>query len=404
MTNERSSGPELITRRLGADDRTASDVLSAEAFGSKPDPDRPWPLPGSTPYGTFERQGAAELLVAKAVARHYDSHFHGRLVPTCGLASVTVGAEQRGRGLLRRTLLPALTESREAGEVIATLFPTAPGIYRPFGFEVINTQTRLEFPSAELAEVAAPDAELVQVRRAGVEDAAAIADCYARWATQQNGPLSRRGASFPDGPEAMVREATGVWLAVEQGVVTGFCSWHRGTAYGPDAVATVDDLVAATPGAEAALINVLGSFRAVLGKVSLRSSGTDATQWHRRGAPGSPGWTTAYMLAVLDVPGAFAMLAPPPSLSGSWSVTVRGRTGVDITGDYRVTADAGRCEVVPGEAGGPVFTPGGLAAWWSGAAGPAELRLGGALSGTDAYDADLAALIGIRPVRVLDHF
>ena len=94
----------------------------------RPRPGAPAPAPGEFPgvgrhhWGTFD----GEELVARVVGREYHSWFGGAEVPTTGIAAVTVVAERRGQGLLDDLFRAVLAEGRDRGEVISTLFPTAP--------------------------------------------------------------------------------------------------------------------------------------------------------------------------------------------------------------------------------------------------------------------------------------
>ena len=80
--------------------------------------------------------------------------------------------------------------------MLSTLFPSAPGIYRPFGYELVGSYDVVEVPVGELATVR-PPASTITTRRATAADFDAVRDVYDTWAAAQNGPLTRRGASFP---------------------------------------------------------------------------------------------------------------------------------------------------------------------------------------------------------------
>ena len=118
--------------------------------------------------------------------------------------------------------------------MLSTLFPTAPGIYRPFGYELIGSYDAVEVPAAEVAAVRPPTATVT--RRATAADFDAVRDVYDRWAAGQNGPLSRRGVSFTATADEFVAAFTGVTLALDaDGAVVGYASWDRGTGYDSDA-------------------------------------------------------------------------------------------------------------------------------------------------------------------------
>ena len=145
----------LTTRPLTRDDFDQSMALSREAFGdlppgaTPPSPDD-FPRPGYHAFGTFD----GDQLVARVVTREYHSWFGGSAVPTGGIAGVAVTAERRGEKLLDELFRVALDDGlRERGEVVSTLFRTAPGIYRKFGYELLASYDEVEVPSSALAGV-----------------------------------------------------------------------------------------------------------------------------------------------------------------------------------------------------------------------------------------------------------
>src|SRR4051812_19701516 len=141
-------------RPLGPDDARASRRLSWEAFGVPPGADEASPpaayRQGMSYLGLFSR-GDRDALVAQVADRDYESWFGGARVPTSGVAAVTVAAEHRGRGHLAPLFIELLEFARNRGAAISTLFPTAPNIYRRFGFEIVGELTTLEVDTADLA-------------------------------------------------------------------------------------------------------------------------------------------------------------------------------------------------------------------------------------------------------------
>ncbi|MGC0250653.1 GNAT family N-acetyltransferase [Pseudactinotalea sp. Z1748] len=400
-------------RRLGAADKTEAITLGREAFGFPVGPRhgdaqrRPWPPPGTTEWGTFD--GAT--LAAKAARRAYRSHFGGALVPTCGLAGVTVAAEYRGRGLLSPLLAQVLEHAHGEGDVISTLFASAPGIYRRFGFELIASQDTVEIASTVAAEVR-PGTPLVRTRRATAADFDAVFKVYTQWASKQNGPLTRTGPCFP--AVDLTEEFTGVTLAVgPDGQVLGYASWDRGSGDGSDAVLNVVEILALAPEAYRALWRTLGSFSAVVARIRLRTSGADVA---RLFLPPRQWRTTSvnpYMLRVDDVAAAFSVREVPVRRETIFAVAGDGLGSMD--GTYRLRPpgeaddDAPACSrigaVGDGPPDAPVYTPGGLALAWSGAQSSANIRMAGGLSGGDAAtDAVLDQALGGWPVHIRDDF
>lgn len=397
--------PEV--RELTADDIAAAEQLSAEAFGRQPNPEAK-PLPGATYWGAF----LDGQLAAKVTSRAYDSHVHGHLVPTCGIGGVTVAAEHRGKGLIRLLVPHALEQAASNGAVMAGLFPTALGIYRPYGFEYVTDERTLRFAPRELAEATAPGLDQVSVRRAGLTDIPAVRECYDRWAATQNGPLSRRGISFPATDSELLAAYPSPFVAVgEDGTIRGYCLWRRGNGFGTDASITVDDLVATDAASEASLLRTLGSFSMVVGHIDISGSGADTGRWVRRAGLGQQlGTPIPYLVAILDVAAALMLLPASPCPGVDLELVVAGRAGVSaVPGRYHVTSvdDVVRAERVGAPEAGRedlVFTPGGFATWWMKASSLVELRSAGLVTGPTEHDAALDALVPNRPVRILDHY
>jgi GNAT superfamily N-acetyltransferase len=410
-----------VLRPLTPDDVEASLALGVEAFGTPPagtpaPPPPTQPRPGRHSWGTFDADGR---LVARVVAREFGSWFGGVEVPTCGVAGVTVVAERRGDGLLEDLVRALLDEALARGEVISTLYPTAPGIYRRFGYELVGSLDEVELPTSELLGVRAPVG--VTTRRATVEDVPAVHRVYDRWAAAQNGPLTRRGASFPAAAGEYLADVTGVTLALDAaGEVVGFAAWRRGEGYEPStAVLEVEDLIALSGEAHRALWRVLGTFSAVAGRVRLTTSGDDPARLVLPGGTWRVVGTHPYALRLLDVERAFALRplgralapamghAPEPAPAGPADVafTVTGDAVGRTDGGYRlrVSADATTCERT-GADDGPTFTPQGIALAWAGVQSCANLRMTGHLSGPTTYDATLDALLGAGRLHVRDYF
>ncbi|WP_435769482.1 GNAT family N-acetyltransferase [Nocardioides sp. SYSU DS0651] len=394
----------LTTRQLGADDLGAMMTLSAEAFGAQP-PGTPlptWPRPGRSCWGTFD----GDQLVAQVVGRAFHSWWRGREVPTNGIAAVAVRTEHRGAGLLADLFREVLAQGRaERAEVISTLFPTAPGIYRGLGYELVGALDTVEVPTAALAAVR--PAEGLAVRRAQPSDMAAIRAVYDAWAAAQDGPLTRRGPSFPETDEEIVGEFSGISLAVtDEGRVVGYCSWERGTGYDETRSAIeVTDLLAVEPGAVPTLWRMLGTFSSVAGRVRLQTSGADLARTFLPTLAWKVVDSHPYMLRVDDVAGAVSAVTRSDA---PCAFSVAGdRLGV-MDGDYTVD-EAGRCAAVaPSETGSPgerpTYHPRGLALAWSGTQGSAALRLAGLLTGPATYDDALDATFAGRPLHIRDYF
>ena len=393
----------MQTRLLTADDLPQMTALSLEAFGAwpagtpTPDP-AAYPPPGRHNWGTFDDEG---ILVARVMAREYHSWFHGVEVATGGIAGVAVRAESRGQGLLDDLFRVVLDEGlRERGEVISTLFPTAPGIYRRFGYELISSYDTIELPTVALSAV--QPAAGVTLRRASAADLDAVRTVYDAWAAAHNGPLSRRGPSFVATAQEIVDAFTGVTLACgDDGSVLGYCSWQRGSGYDEQATIEVTDLLGSTPDALRALLRMLGSFATVTGQVRLETSGLDAIRLLVPSLPRPVPGGHAYMLRVHDVVGACTGLSLPEG--GPVRFSVEGDLLETMDGAYEVTGGTSRClRVDPTD--GPVFSPRGLALAYAGAASCATIRVAGLLTGPATYDGAIDAMFGAREPHIRDYF
>lgn len=396
---------DFDVRPLAGDDAEAARQLSFEAFGAPPTvPTEPAriDLPGRTSFGGF-RDGT---LVAKAIDRAYDSYFGGVAVPTAGIAGVTVAAESRGQGMLAPVLDALLRAARERGAVVSGLFPTAPRIYRRFGYEVVTSLDTVEVPTAVLASLARPVP--VRPRRAVPGDFDAVRAVYDAWAVEQNGPLSRRGVSFPATAEEFLGSFTGVTVAVDEaGAVCGYVSWRRGEGFGEHALIDVADLLATTADGYHALLSTIGSFSSVTARTQLRVSGDDLVRfflptahWRRTG-------TLPYMIRVLDVPAAFALRRYPPGLSADLSFRLTGDFLAENNTGYRVAVAGGQAECTVDVGADPdrILTPQGLALAYAGTQSSANLRaLGHLAGGTATEDLDWDAALGGRQVHIRDFY
>lgn len=387
-------------RPLTFADAENSRRLSIEAFGhlSGPMPEltpETWPPSGMQIWGAYDDG----RLVAKTAGRSYDSWFGGATVATAGIAGVTVAAEHRGGGLLTALFDEMLGSMRSDGALVSTLYPTAPGIYRKFGYELVGELLTLRIPLASLSTIR--PASGVVVRRATVEDMPAVRAVYDSWATQQNGPLTRRGISFPATDSEVIEAFSGVTLACSPaGDVLGYASWQRGTGYDGTGTMEVADLIALTPGAATALLRFLGGFSSVVGTAELSTSGLDPALFAVPHNSWSLHHRQQYMLRLLDVPSALARrtwgidASVPFSVSGhgldgSWLLTTSGRVG--------------SCEPIE-DHGGPTFTSYGISILYAGTQSCANLRMAGHLTGSTVHDPTLDALFGGRNFHIRDYF
>ncbi|QDP97857.1 GNAT family N-acetyltransferase [Microlunatus elymi] len=409
-----------IRKPSSPDEYEQSRRLAGEAFGmpAQPPSEPAGPDgPGATTFAAFD----GSIMAARMIERDYQSWFGGRLVPTSGIGGVTVAVEYRGRKLLAGLFTELYAAARERGAVISTLYPSAPAIYRRLGYEVIGTAEPVRVPISALARIRRPEA--VITRRATAADVPAIRRLYDGWAAAHNGPLSRRGPSFPTTDEELITAFTGITVAVRDtgnsapasGEVIGYASWQRGSDWGADAVIKISDLIATAADGYRALLADFGTFAGLLGQLSLDTSGLDVVRYLLPSSDWRPGNCDPYMLKIIDVPGAMRARGFPQGFSLSLEFGLSGDPITGIDGHYRLdladgSADCRRlADLGPGpEAQGrlelPIFTPNGLALAYAGAQSPAAIRTVGGLWGPDGDDDAWGAIFAGRPVRIRDHF
>ncbi len=396
----------VTVRALQADDADVARRLGEEAFGV---PVTPPGEPASIDQAGFHWYGsfAGGVLAARMIDREFDSYFGGAAVPTCGIAGVTVAAEFRSRGLLSALFTETLGAAKERGAAVSTLFPTAPAIYRRFGYELISSFDTVQVPTHVLASVPASGA--VEVRRAHPADLDAIRTIYDVWAQEQNGPLSRRGISFDDSAADLLDRPDGVSVAVDPaGTVSGFARWSRGQGYGDEASLTVVDLLATSADGYRGLLRTLGSFSSVTARTRIDTSGNDLVRLFVPSAHWEIMHAAPYMLKVLDV---CAALDRPclPGLTADLTFMLAGDFLAGNNGGYVLELANGRTgcsRASTVEAQQPrTFTPAGLAQMYAGAQSSANLRVAGHLSGGDPnQDLVWDAVFGGRQTHIRNFF
>jgi predicted acetyltransferase len=395
---------KLSVRQLTADDAQACRQLGWEAFGL-PDapPSEPASIdrPGATYYGAFD-DGS---LVARMVDRAYDSCFGGALVATSGIAGVTVVAEYRGQGALGPLFAQTLAAARSRGALISTLFPTAPRIYRKFGYEVVADYVTVEVPTSVLASV--PQFGSVSTRRADATDFDAVQEVYDAWAIEQNGPLSRRGVSFTATAERFISSFTGVTLAIDASeAVVGFASWKRGQGYGAHAAMAVCDLLATTSEGYRALLAAIGSFASVCPTTKIDTSGDDLARMFLPSLHWTVAASSPYMLKIIAVAAAFAARPYPPGIYAQLGFRLAGDFLADNDGTYLLQIADGQALCTRGmNHDDRTLSPQGLALTYAGTQSCANLRFAGHLNGGDpAQDPLWDALFGGRQQHIRDYF
>ena len=244
--------------------------MSAEAFGNAARSDVGVHVgPGLWRWGVFD----GDVLAAKANDRAYESWIGGRRCRPPGWPGSLVAPEYRSTGLGRQVVTHLLRTARDRGAVIATLFRTAPALYRCLGFEQVAELRRRRAARLGPGRSAVPDG--TTVRRARLADLPAVRDLYTRVARTGSGLLTRDGPTFTATDADVLAAFDGITVAEQDGAMVGYLSWRRGPGYGDEAWTAAVDLLAETGDAHRGLLAVLGSFAAVTPTIRFRTTGTD---------------------------------------------------------------------------------------------------------------------------------
>ncbi len=374
-------------RRLTDEDLPQSWALSRLTFGGDRDAT---PTPSVTPsvgYGAFDDRGR---LVGRAGVRDYLQWWGGREVPMAGVIGVAVHPDSRGQGLLTR-LMDLLVQ--ECEQPVSTLFPTAAGIYRRLGWEVVGsldeTPVRLSaLPRGGPVPPSAPPRGGGPVRPATADDLPAIGGLYAGRGAQGNGLLTRTGPCFPRGA-AGVLDRDVVTVAEEDGQVTGYLSYDREGGYRGGGQLRVWDCVTSTPMAFQSLLAGLATWDSVADSLLWRGPTHDLALQLSGSLP-PPSGVQAWMLRVLDPVAAVAArgFGPGPDPTGSATDPTDGPADRDgrafVTGGFAVEGAGFRLEVADGRGvltevdaqGLPVLAVQGLALLFAGVGQGRLLRAG----------------------------
>ena len=315
----------------------------------------------------------------------------GRLEPALYIVDVTVRTTHRRRGVLRRLMTDALTRAKADGLALAVLTASEGGIYGRYGFGVavehrsvsLETGLRLGWTREAEPRIALVDPAAAEPIREQV---------FARF------HAARRGSH--DRPHQYATMLTGTWdydadaersdlrVAVhwdEDGVPDGVLTYAINE---PEGSARVWDLVAATPRAELALWQYLGSIDLVTTVTWRHANPSSPLPW----ALTDPRVLTItavedyIWLRLLDVPAALA--ARGWDADGAAALEVIDPLGL-AGGTFALTVRDGRAQVTSAEAAPVRIGVDALASLYFGLADARALAAAGRITGPDA---DVAAL------------
>lgn len=383
------------------DDGPALARLSSECFG--------YPMP-EPPYRDAQGNGrttyvgtAAGRVVAATAVRAYESWFWGARIATAGIASVKVAAEHRGNGLLTPLFERSLADAAAQGMALSTLYATAPGIYRKFGYETFaNFDEETVVPTAALGQVRTHGGS---VHRGGVSDIPTMRQVYERWASAHNGPLAREGASFPASDAALAEAFPGLTIARdEDGAASGYAIWERHGGYAGDGVLQVQELIALTETGIRQLLATLGTYASVAPSTVISTSQPDLAQIVLPGDVWRVRKPCPYGIAVLDVASALTARTYPDWMDLDLTFAVTGLPVAGQDGAYRLRVANGSGEVARATDASTSFSARGFALRYAGTHPCVELRRAGLLAGDTADDSRWDAAFSGRQSHIRNYF
>jgi predicted acetyltransferase len=144
-------------RPVTPEELPAFNAVSAYVFGSSQsgygeldDPDAASPWVAVAPEHTLA--AFVDGRIATSLGTHpFTVQLNGRPVPAAGVTQVGTYPEFRRRGLVRRTMVEALTRYREEGRPFAILWASYAAIYQRFGYGPASSAHHYEFDPREVA-------------------------------------------------------------------------------------------------------------------------------------------------------------------------------------------------------------------------------------------------------------
>lgn len=382
----------MSARLLTDHDAESAWRLSQLAFGWMQG-ERPGTIDGQTLVGVDSPHGLAGM----ARLRSYEQWWGGRRVPMGGIASVAVAPDARGRGVAATLMRELLALMQQSSQPISVLYPTAPGIYRSLGWEIVGTLDDTRLATVGLQPAGEPGD--VQLRAAGPDDVEAIAALYL--AQQRNGHLTREGPEFPAGARAVLEHDVVTLVTSPGGEALGYTTYSRGSGYREGSELRVFDFVGQTPAAAAALLRSLASWSSVASTVRWRGP-TDTLALHLGGLLPPPVTSQPWMLRIVDAVGAVAARGFAPGLVADVPFRLH---DPEVSGHsrgwrLRISGGAGVLEPTDGADLATLHVR-GLALLYAGAADTAGLVHAGLL---DRAVPGLDLAFAAKPPAILDYF
>lgn len=352
-------------------------------------------------------------LVGVTAALPLGQHFGGRAVPMGGVATVAVAAEDRGRGVAGRLLGAAIGMMHDRGDALSALHPATTRLYRAHGWELAGERPVWRVPTAALRDLPGPgpgsgsEPEPVVLRAGSAADRDRIRACYERVAPDHDGWLARPAGWW----DALASTDGHRYLSLARaeggygGEVMGYVR-YRQVGKRPDwgYRLRVDELVAATPGAERALWRLIGSYASQAERVTVAGCRPD---WLLLALPEQvvrAGRSSHWMARPIDAAAAVAARGYRPVVNARVELHVHDPHAPWNDGDWILEVAGGEGRLRRGGYGSVRLGAGALACLYTGWTSAANLVAAGLVHApVDAVAGLDAVFAGSRPA-MLDHF
>lgn len=343
----------------------------------------------------IERRLVAEVdgeIAGKLAVWELGQWFGGRRVPMGGIASVAVRPQFRRRGAAMKMLAVAVSEMRDRGEVISSLYPMNHALYRRAGWQSAGRYPVHDVPVRALLDLPSPTRS-VEVRPATADDVPKLCDVHDAMSHREQGNLwfgpefaARRLGPRPEG-------ASDAFVAVIDGEVSGYIAIEKQQAR-DDAEfysLVVTGMAAAGRGTELALWSIVAAYHPLALSVRFVVP-PERSLLHFLGEreirPATN--TFVWMTRLVDASAAVAARGYAENVNAEVHMAIADELAPWNAGAHVLRVADGKATLEPGGTGAVAIGIGDLSSLYTGWASPYLLAEWGGLGG--AASEDLAAL------------
>lgn len=323
-------------------DKDQLNVLQQHAFGSTASDVDLWLEVGGSGWRVTKD---GDRVVAGYLGIPMGQFFGGRSVPMWGIAAVGVARDALRQGHATTMMTGALTEARDRGMPISTLYASNQALYRNVGYELAGGCYDATLRTADLPT----DLHGHEVQALSADDPR-IADLHIAGNKQQNGVLDR--GDYIWHRTVRPRKGVSVWISglVRDGVLRGYVAYSKVQVPTGFPTVTVKDMVGIDRSALEACWATVGTLRTMSDQVTacIAPWSPAALALGRRDARFQ--LYENWMLRITDPVGALEGRGYNPALAGAVDLDVSCEQGLS-SGRYRLTVENGSARLVQGGSG-----------------------------------------------------